>query len=796
MTGNWRLALARLSRRKTQTLACALLLSVGLTAALTLFAAVDATLVRPLPYRDASRLYAVTTQSLDGSLNNGLVTRLEITRLAAGSGGAAAIVGVSRSSDFVMGPAVPQQVRLAEVTVGFFELFGADFQRGRGFLEEEHVSRAPGRAVISWGFWQRAFGGAPGIVGTTLHLEDTRPKEIVGVAPPGFDVPAGTDVWLNDTARPVETARDYEGLVRLAPHATAPEVRQMFDAILAQLARDTSTRTYRVTFTALRTTLVGDIGPALALAAAAAGLLLLLACTTVATVMLMDRAARRRDAAIQLSLGATKARLVRQAFVEALLFGALATALAVPLALAAGHVLGVLAVPAVPGLRVTTAAYRLAAATGVCCLLSAAFVTAPAAISVLRQDAAELVWSTQRSPGRGNEGIAWLTGAGVGLTAFLIVGCGWVVASFRSIQSLDPGFTAANRLVVDVALPIGKGYVRDALTAWFEDLSGRLQRLPGVVHVGYARTIPLGRERDVLRSVDLIGPTATAAGLRVWHRVVSPGFFKAAGVPILKGRAFADSDGPQAPQVVIVNEAFVRSFLGGADPLAYGASYLGFDRRRQPRGAPIVGVVADARYRSLQLAAQPTLYSSTLQLNLPSSPATLVVEAARPPAAALSALIQARVRDLEPAAAVSIEPLDDLVARSASPIRLALALMGSLAIVALVIATAAAYVVAGAGTDRRRREIALRLALGAAPAPLTLFIVKRVSMPGAIGLLLGLATAGAAARAAQQRIAFLQTTLSVEQGVAVGLLVLALTVATVLPAVRAAHLDASTALKE
>jgi putative ABC transport system permease protein len=798
MPTDLRLALLLLGRRRRSSGVCIVLLSVGLGAALTLFGAVDATLLQPLPYPQVSQVEIVGTRSLDATATNGLLTRLELTRLGAMTDVVAALGGAAQSQDSLLEFDAPREVQIATVTSGFFDVFALPPARGRTFTGADHVRGSPIEAVMSYSLWRGAFGKSPDVIGKAVRLGNTGYAQVVGVAAPGLNVPLGTDLWLNDRARPTETAREYEAFVRLRPAVRADSVGPRFDAVLGAVAAERSTKPYASTVTPLRRGLIGDTGPALALAGGAALFLLILACTAVATILLVDRTLRKRDSVIQFSLGASAARLIRQALLASAVLGALALVGGTGVALLFRRLFGVLSAAAVPGLEIGELDHRFAAAGLILYFLCCLAVVSPTAVNLRRQDFASALSDRSASKGaRGIGSLGSLIWAGVALAVVMVVGCGWLVTSFRRLLDRDPGFATTDRLVVDVTLPHDRKSAGPSLVDRLDRFAGDLRSLPDVSLVAYANTLPLQREHDVLRTIDLLAPSGRIdTGLRVRHRLVSPGFFAAAGIPVVTGREFDGEDRVGKPEVVIVNQSFVGLFVRAGNPLNYSLSYLGFDTKRQPQGAPIVGIVADARYASLGVPAEPTMYSSSLQFGPAMPRQSFIVKAPSDRTGALAAAIFAYFRASEPLAAVSVVTVRHAVASSLSRNRLAASLMASFALIALVVAGGTTYALVAWGAQHRRKEVALRLALGAEPSAIHWLLAKRVALPALLGLASGLGAAFLMGRFAEARTALVDAGFSLEQVVAVVVLVLTLAAATLAPAMRASRVSISATLKE
>ncbi len=750
-----RLALRRLLRSPGFALVAALTLALGIGTNTAIFSVVDAALLRPLPYPDASRIVRVYESRDRGvwtmSPPNFVDFRDQSRSFTA--------LGASAETSYALtgeGPA--EQVEAAAVTPAFFGSVGVGPALGRTFTKAEGEPGSGDAVILSHGLWQERFGGRTDILGRSVRL-DGRSRKVVGVMPRGFAYPRGARLWtpLSFTSDELATQRGahYLDVVgRLRPGVSVQEARSDLDRVAAGLAKayPKYDQGLASAVTTLRQSLVGDVKPALLMLFGAAGLVFLIACVNVANLLLVRMSHRRSEFAVRAALGAGRWRLAGDFLTESLLLGLAGGVVGAALALAVGPLLAAARAADIPGLSGVhidgPVLLFVLAVSGLAGLLLGL-------VPALRLARSQRVGRELRIGGRGSSedrrgsrGHAILVVTQMALAVALLVGAGLLLRSLWALQHTDPGFEPRGVLTFSVGLPAQRYATATEQATFVRSFLERIRGLPAVRSAGATSVLPLSGDsyRITIHSVD--GRDWTDEDQDRWSpqiRVVTPGYLQAMGIPVAAGRAFASSDGPDVTGAVLLGKEAARR-LFGSEPAAGHTVVIGttFGLGRGRAGGRVVGVVNDVRGASLAEPPAPTLYLAYDQY--PTDFMTYAVRTRGDPTAVVGA-IRGRLREIDADLPMfGVRPMTDLVSASAARARLYAILLGTFAGLALLLAAVGMYGVMAYVVTRRTPEFGVRIALGAKAADILGLVLRRGVLLSLLGAALGLAGALAASR--------------------------------------------------
>jgi putative ABC transport system permease protein len=826
---------ARMLRRNPGLAAIGVLtLALGIGANTAIFSVVSAVLLRPLPYPQADRLVLIwTTEPSRGAPISPTAAPdfREWRRQARGFAemGAYALADLNLGGD--AGGAAgqePERVQAARVSASLFPTLGVRPARGRLFLPEEERFGSHREVLLSDGLWHRRFGGRPQMVGGSISL-DGESYTVVGVMPQGmpfFDNVPAVDLWV-----PLAFARDdnfntrdnrfLTVVGRLGPGTRLEQAQSEISLIAGRIERqDIANAGYGALVMPLREQVVGRVRAVLLVLFGAVGCVLLIACANLANLLLARAAARARELAVRASLGASRRRLVRQLLVENLPLGLAGGAAGIALAWWAERLLVSLLLPAsFPRFNAIAIDGRALAFTLAVSLLTiAAFGLAPA-LAAARQGLRDALGEGGRAMSQGvrrRRLRGALVVAETALTLVLLLGAGLLARSFALLRRLDPGFSAARVLTVQVPLPESSYPLPtpgrpspDRAMAFFDRLVERVRALPGVQAAGVGSQLPLGAGPGwgkYFYAVDRPLPASLAAVPVVLFKLADPGFLRALGYQPRAGRLFTAADGPRSLPVAIVNEAFARRYFPGEDPvgrrLVMDAPAHLLPPPWDPRAVPaprrtIVGVVADVKNARMGVEAQPEVYAPVAQ-NVGEgwiNAMTLVVRAAGAPASLLPA-VRAQVRALDAGQPVTaVATMEEHLQRWLSQPRFGMLLLSLFAGAALLLALVGVYGVVAYEARQRTHEIGIRTAIGARPGHILRLIVGDGLKLALLGAALGAAAALPLVRLLASQLYGVGRYDPVTFGVMPALLVAAAGLAAYLPARRATQVDPVTALR-
>ena len=793
-----RFALRNLRKTPAFPLAAIATLALGIGATTAIFSTVNAVLLRPLPYPNAQDIYAIRTALTDGRVTTGLLSPAELVRLNDPSVSIVRAVGTqAQDLTLLRDDGTPVRTSVSVVGDGFFELFGLPVTLGTAFTPEHFANNAAPVLVISTQVWRDLFSSDPGVIGKPVRFAEVT-ATVVGVAPAGFDTPHGAGFWFAQPMDPQGQNHSFDGYMRLKPGASIERVRGEMAAVMAGLARDfpvsDMNRVYVVR--PLVDSIVGDLGPILIIVLSSTALLLLLACVNVTNLMLARGAARAREIAVRVALGASRGRIVRQLLTESIVLATAGALVGLIVANLGVKLLLSLGARQLPRLEAVTFDGRVLLFTLVTLIVSGAFVGFAPALRLARTDVRSLMNESTRSATGGRGTARWLAGmtiAEIALAVTLVAGAGWLIRGFANLRSLDPGFASESRVFFDATL-IGPKY-RDqpALQAGIKEVVSRVRQISGVTAAGLTSSVPLRGSQENSLYLQLDGTTLDPANpLGTRQRFVTPGFFDAMGIRLIAGRDFAEDDRADTTLVAVVNRTFVRRYLGGRDPMGvrFSSGYPQIDPRSM---STIVGVVEDVRQRSLEDAAEPAYYTSIGQR--PLRRMAMVVKTATPDPVSVEQAIREEIRRFDPQIAVDFTSVPELVGGTLRRQQLGMTLMLLFGATAVALAAVGIYGVIAYASAQRRNEMATRLALGATRGDIFLLVLRQGRTLGLVGLAIGLATAYLAGRVVSSRVYAVQAADPWILSGAIAIVGLIAVAATLIPAFRASRVHPSHVLR-
>jgi putative ABC transport system permease protein len=794
-----RFAFRMLFRTPAFSLAAALVLALGLGASTAIFTLVERLLLSPLPYPDADRLVWIWhVPPRAGAGLRGLFAT-DIDEIRRESRLFESLAGAFQGSWNITGLGEPQRLAGVRVTADFFPTLGIQPQTGRLFSPEEYHTGRETVAILSDSFWRNHLGGDPNIVGRRISMDGV-PFEIVGIMPREFALSADYDLWAPlPPESPYIAGRNWRWVRACGrlKHGVEPrEAQAEMDGIARDLAsRFPEDRGYGLKVVTFLDQEVGSVRKTLWVFAAAVGCVLLIACSNVASLLLARGATRVREMAVRSAVGASRGALVRQLLIESGLLAIGGALLGLPLAIFGVQLLIALDPQALPRAQEIHPDARVLAFSFLLALATALIFGIVPAMRGSRVG----VRGVLTAGGRGNSGgrsgnrlRSALVVTEVALGVVLLASAGLLVRSFRQLAEVRPGYDVSRVVTMQFALSDGRYRDLARCEHFFEHLLNHLEETPGVNSAGTTNFLPLVKDKQSA-GIWLDSQPVHTADTRIVldNRVVSPGYFRAMGVPLLAGRFFAWTDRTDSAKVMIVNDAFAREFFPRGDALG---KRISMDMGKSTWTGEIVGVVGNFRETDIAQEPRRELFTAYSQTTIPSS--TLVVRSDGSTADVLSA-IRGAVAAVDPDVAFyNVRTMKQQVADAVAQPRLRSALFAVFSIVALLLASLGIYGVIACSVAERRREIGIRVALGARPSEVRGMVLGQGLKLTAIGLGVGLAGAAAATRLIEGFLFGVSASDPFTYAGTCAVFLAVALVASYLPARRALRVDPIAALRE
>jgi putative ABC transport system permease protein len=810
MREDFKAALRSLASSRTFTAVALLVLTLGIGASTAIFSVVDAVVLRGLPFDEHDRLVALGERRLPGA-NAAAGSRdpLAMSSIAPQNymdwvaqqqvfGSMAAIA--SRGVTLHEPGGEPEDVRGQAVTAPFFDVLRVQPAIGRAFTAENEMEGRERVVVLSDGLWRRRFGGDPSVIGRTIPLEGAS-YEIIGVMPPDFAYPVSsvrpTDLWVpfvvpsNQRVRnPREFSFYLQSIARLKPGVSLSEAQAQMEQIALALEAEHPdwNKDRRIGVRPLRDHLVGTSTRSwMLMLLGAVGIVLLIACANVANLLLARSTAREREVGIRAALGAGRWRLVRQLMVESLTLSVIGTILSIAVAWWAVELLRTSMPDGVPRVSAIAIDLRvLAAAAGLAIVTGLLFGVVPALQSSKPDLTTALKDGARGTVGAGRRLFrSALVVAEVALAVVLLVGAALFIGSFVSLMRIDPGFDTSNVLTAQVSPRMTPGVPSD-FGASYQQMVDRIGEIPGVEQASIiSGGMPLGGSMSST-TITIPGREMPKDDDGVSIRRVSADYHAALRIPLRSGRLFDDTDRAGSPLVVIVNDAFVKKYLPGEDPLGQSVSSNKSSRT-------IVGVVGDVHQTSLETEPIAEVYAPIAQL--PTGSGELIVRTTANPYDVLPAVRAAALEVLPNVPLRNVQTMAELYDRRIAQRKLNMLLIGLFGVLGLVISAVGIYGVMAYVVSQRTREIGVRMALGATRGNVVGMVLKNASVLVGIGLLIGAAGAWYLSSTAERFLFRLEASDPRAFIAAIVVLALAALLASVIPARRAASVDPMVALR-
>ncbi len=756
-----RFALRSLVRTPGFTIVAVLVIAVGIGVNTAVFSVIDAVLLKPLTYPDPQSLVQLELISSHGSFPAASIPEFNLWRQQTGIFEQIAGYDFGGAGMNLTGGDHPEQVQAVHVTQGYFALFGAPTIAGRTFTAAEDLPNGGHVAVLSYGLWQRRYGGNSKIVGTTIQL-DGQPYLVVGVIGRGFVTDAPVDLWVPSQFDPNsrEMVVTFEAAARLRPGVTVPQANAQL-----RLAADEFRRNYGshslppgggFGVVSLEESMIGNTRFPLLVLLGAVGFVLLIACANVANLLLARASVRRRELATRAAMGAGRGQIIRQLLTESLVLSLAGGVLGLVLGFLGVRLLLSVNPGNIPrigetGSGVTLDLNVLLFTLGVAVLTGILFGVAPAIAASRPNLAATLNESSSRSgmSFRQSKVRSLLVVSEMALALVLVIGAALLVRTFLNLEAVDPGFSTHNVLTMTMSISGSRFQTTAPVAQLIRDGRERLLAVPGVLDAGASNCLPMeggfGMMFDIVGRPKGNSPFTGGAGFYS----ISPGYFSSFEIPLERGRTFTEHDDASAPGVVVINQAMARQYWPKGDPLndrmqiGAGAGPAFAEPPRQ-----VVGIVGDTRDGGVDADPFPMMYIPLAQmpdgetaLNSQVAPLYWIVRTRANPYTVL-APVQAALREASGGLAVAhIRSMDEVEARNTARQRFNMLLLIIFGASGLLMAAIGVYGVMSYSVQHRTQEMGVRMALGAQASNLRNMVMRQGMALALLGVLAGIGAA-------------------------------------------------------
>ncbi|MEN3334544.1 MAG: hypothetical protein V7641_3909 [Blastocatellia bacterium] len=753
-----RFGVRMLAKKPGLTFVAVFTLALGIGANTAIFSVINTVLLKPLPYAQPERLVYVFR--MQPPILRGPISRPDYFEWQSQNQSFQNIAAFSYNTYNLTGIDQAERLRGARVTEDFFTLFGMTAAQGRLLLPSDNQPGSPRVTVISYGLWQRRFGGDPGIVGNTIALNGDS-YTVVGVAPPQFNFPSRMDAWMPAMLGESQQGRGSNYLLvigRLKDGITIEQAQAQMNQVAAALAAqypDNDTN-LSVLVSPLLEEQVRYIRPILWIMLGAVAFVLLIACANVANLLLARAMARQKEIALRTAMGASRWHIIRQLLTESLLLAIVGGGLGILLAVWAIDLLVAFAPANIPRVgEVGVDRWVLGFTLLVSLVTGILFGLAPA-VQVSGSDLNETLKEGGRSAAVNSPRQTLLRRAlvvfEIASSLVLLICAGLLIVSIQRLTKVDPGFNPQPLLNADVSFPRlatspadkpadAQAKQLQASVNFLTQIQQRISQLPGVEAVGAINDLPITGNSSINGDFSIVGQPPWEPGHApvAEFRLVTNDYFRAIGIPLIKGRTFNERDRLDSTPVILINETLAKRFFADESPLGKQLNAL------TDKPSEIIGVVGDARQWGLDKPPDPEIYFSYAQINF-SAETSLVVRAGGDPAR-LGDGVRNAVREVNADAPVlRIKTMSDVLAQSTAQQRFTMTMMAVFAGVALVMAIIGLYGVMSYSVTQRTHEIGVRMALGAARRDVLRLVVGQGFALALVGVGTGLLAAFAFTR--------------------------------------------------
>lgn len=749
MLRDLRFAIRSLLKRPGFSLVIVVTLALGIGANTAIFSVVNAVLLSPLPYKQPERLFAVWAKNEKRNLTQQPVSYLNYLDWKEQNQVFEHLAAVRAESLNLTDQAEPERINGVRITVNILSLLGIKPALGRDFLPEEGQPEKSAVALVSYGLWQRRYGGDPNLIGQTLTL-DAKPYTVIGILPPGVKYPGlmlpptGAEIWIPFIVSPSQNLRGFANLRlvgRLKAGVALEQAQTEMDVIARRLEQQypQDNTNLGIGVVSLQEQLVGNVRLALMILLGAVGLVLLIACVNVANLMLARAAGRKAETALRAALGASRWQLSKQLLTECLTLSLTGGTVGVLLAYVGVEWVKTLNVASLPRLDEISINPKVLGFTFLVATFTGLIFGLLPALQFSRVELTENLKEGRKGAAGGALHGRWLRAlvvAEIALAMILLAGAGLLLRSFRLVTEVDPGFNPQNVLTLSAPLPQTNYRDQQQQLAFYETALARLNALPGVASASATFRVPL---------VGLATVTFTAEGKPVPvgneptadYRTISFDYFRTMGIALRNGREFTEHDKVDTPDAVIINEELARRFFPNEDPVGKRLQ-LGTEKTRFRE---IVGVVGNAKLTSLDGGVDPAIYVPQEQNTWPQALriSSFVIRTTVEPRGLIPS-IRKELHSIDSSLPVTqLQTMEEIMHNSLAQRRFNLTLLMIFAAVAGLLAIVGIYGVMSYNVTQQTHELGVRMALGAQQSAILKMVVGDGAKLALAGVLIGLA---------------------------------------------------------